>query len=101
MALLIGTQDLYFQSFSIHLTAWSAGYTANASAIKLGSPESTEAAAEAVHAVVRGVLAESESSPVAEAVSSHHMRDPALVTATAFFLVGKLSRIIFLAYVLS
>lgn len=74
----------------------SLGYTANASAIKLGTPASTEAAAEAVHAVVRGVLAESEPSAASEAISSHYERDPALVTATAFFLVGKFSRVVLL-----
>jgi hypothetical protein len=74
------------------------GYTANASAIKLGSPASTEAAGEAVHVVIRSVLAEVDPS-AHDAVSTHHERDPALVTATAFFLVAKFSRVALLMYV--
>ncbi|KAF8594592.1 hypothetical protein BDV93DRAFT_549179 [Ceratobasidium sp. AG-I] len=93
-----GTDDILQRLSVLWLMALLVGYTANASAIKLGTPESTEAAAEAVHAVVRGVLAESEPSSTAHAISSHYERDPALVTATAFFLVGKLSRVILLVW---
>ncbi|KAG8738892.1 hypothetical protein FRC10_006409 [Ceratobasidium sp. 414] len=83
------------------LMALLVGYTANASAIKLGSAASTEAGsggAEAVHAIVRGILAETEPSITPEAHSSHYERDPALVTATAFFLVGKFSRVALLIW---
>ncbi|KAG9106737.1 hypothetical protein FRC07_008752, partial [Ceratobasidium sp. 392] len=55
----------------------------------------------AVHAVARSILAETE--PVAAegshlSHSSHYERDLALVTATAFFLVGKFSRVAFLIW---
>lgn len=80
-----------------HNDAQPSGYTANASAIKLGTPAPTEAAAEAIHAVIRGVLAEAEPNTAAEALSSHHERDPALVTAVVFFLVAKFTRVAILA----
>ncbi|KAF8748588.1 Bacterial low temperature requirement A protein (LtrA) [Rhizoctonia solani] len=75
------------------------GYTANASAIQLGAHESTEASTGAVHVALGSILAEAGHEPsTAEAVSSHYARDPALVTATAFFLVAKFSRVAFLIW---
>ncbi|KAG9090640.1 hypothetical protein FRC06_000947, partial [Ceratobasidium sp. 370] len=95
-----GTDDVLQRLGVLWLMALLVGYTANASAIKLGSPASTEMGSEgaeaAVHAIARGILAEIEPSTAPEAHSSHHERDPALVTATAFFLVGKFSRVAFL-----
>lgn len=93
-----GTDDVLQRLSVLWLMALLVGYTANASAIKLGTPQSTEAVTEAVHAVVRGVLAEPEPSSAAEALSSHYERDPALVTATVFFLVGKFSRVALLLW---
>ncbi|ELU38088.1 LtrA domain-containing protein [Rhizoctonia solani AG-1 IA] len=74
-------------------------YTANASAIQLGAHESTEASTGAVHAALGSILAEAGHEPnTAGAISSHYARDPALVTATAFFLVAKFSRVAFLIW---
>ncbi|KAG8748183.1 hypothetical protein FRC12_013902 [Ceratobasidium sp. 428] len=97
-----GTDDVLQRLGVLWLMALLVGYTANASAIQLGSPASTEGAAEAaVHAVARGIFAEIEPA-AAEGEhltpSSHYERDPALVTATAFFLVGKFSRVAFLIW---
>ncbi|QRV83039.1 low temperature requirement protein LtrA [Ceratobasidium sp. AG-Ba] len=99
-----GTDDVLQRLAVLWLMALLVGYTANASAIKLGSPshESTEAVSETVHAVARGVLAEVSAEPSTAGAEqghlSHYARDPALVTATAFFLVGKFSRVAFLMW---
>ncbi|KAG9088493.1 hypothetical protein FS749_002127 [Ceratobasidium sp. UAMH 11750] len=97
-----GTDDVLQRIGVLWLMAFLVGYTANAFAIKLGSPASTEAgsggAEAALHAIARGILAEVKPSATPEAHSSHYERDPALVTATAFFLVGKFSRVAFLIW---
>lgn len=69
------------------------GYTANASAIRLGSPGSSMAAS-ALY--TRSILAEASPRPGPEAPLDPYARDPALVATVAFFLVGKISRVIIL-----
>jgi hypothetical protein len=76
------------------------GYTANASAIKLGSPETSKVASAAVQTVARAILAEAVDPGLdSEAVSNPYVRDPALVAAIAFFLVGKATRMLWCMYV--
>ncbi|KAF8748993.1 Bacterial low temperature requirement A protein (LtrA) [Rhizoctonia solani] len=94
-----GTDDVLQRLAVLWLMALLVGYTANASAIQLGAHESTEASTGAVHVALGSILAEAGHEPsTAEAVSSHYARDPALVTATAFFLVAKFSRVAFLIW---
>ncbi|CCO36216.1 hypothetical protein RSOLAG1IB_08478 [Rhizoctonia solani AG-1 IB] len=94
-----GTDDVLQRLAVLWLMALLVGYTANASAIQLGTQQSTEASTGGVHVVLGSVLAEVAHEPsTAEAVSSHYARDPALVTATAFFLVAKFSRVALLIW---
>ncbi|CAE6458086.1 hypothetical protein ACGC1H_006833 [Rhizoctonia solani] len=94
-----GTDDVLQRLAVLWLMALLVGYTANASAIQLGTPQSTEASTGAVHVALGNVLAGVSSEPsTGEAVASHYARDPALVTATAFFLVAKFSRVALLIW---
>ncbi|KAG9102267.1 hypothetical protein FS749_009607 [Ceratobasidium sp. UAMH 11750] len=70
----------------------ASGRIANLNRGRLGREEA------ATHAIARGILAEVEPSTTPETHSSHYERDPALVTATAFFLVGKFSRVVLLIW---
>ncbi|CAE6472537.1 unnamed protein product [Rhizoctonia solani] len=93
-----GTDDVLQRLAVLWLMALLVGYTANASAIQLGSTVSTEATT-SVHVTLGNVLAGVSNEPsTAEAVATHHARDPALVTATAFFLVAKFSRVALLIW---
>ncbi|KAG8711188.1 hypothetical protein FRC11_003430 [Ceratobasidium sp. 423] len=94
-----GTDDILQRIAVLWLMALLVGYTANASAIQLGSNISTEASTGAVHVALGSVLAEVVNEPsTGEAVATHYARDPALVTATAFFLVAKFTRVAFLIW---
>ncbi|CAE6481996.1 unnamed protein product [Rhizoctonia solani] len=94
-----GTDDIIQRLAVLWLMALLVGYTANASAIRLGTPQSTEMSTGAVHVALGNVLAEFSGEPsTAEAVAAHDARDPALVTATAFFLVAKFSRVALLLW---
>ncbi|KEP47321.1 Low temperature requirement protein LtrA [Rhizoctonia solani 123E] len=94
-----GTDDVLQRLAVLWLMALLVGYTANASAIQLGTPQSTEASTGAVHVALGTILAGVSNEPsTAEAVATHYARDPALVTATAFFLVAKFSRVALLIW---
>ncbi|KAH7320370.1 hypothetical protein B0J17DRAFT_298607 [Rhizoctonia solani] len=94
-----GTDDVLQRLAVLWLMALLVGYTANASAIQLGTHESTEASTGGVHVVLGNVLAGAAGEhSTGEAVASHYARDPALVTATAFFLVAKFSRVALLIW---
>ncbi|KAG8734701.1 hypothetical protein FRC10_011524, partial [Ceratobasidium sp. 414] len=90
-----GTDDVLQRLAVLWLMALLIGYTANASAIKLGSPESTSASSSTIRSITGNVFAETGPNPLSGA---SHTRDPALVAAVAFFLVGKLSRAAILAW---
>ncbi|CUA75353.1 hypothetical protein RSOLAG22IIIB_05858 [Rhizoctonia solani] len=94
-----GTDDIIQRLAVLWLMALLVVYTANASAIQLGTPQSTEASTGAIHVALGDVLAEVSGEPsTGEAVAAHYARDPALVTATAFFLVAKFSRVALLLW---
>ncbi|CUA75340.1 hypothetical protein RSOLAG22IIIB_05843 [Rhizoctonia solani] len=94
-----GTDDILQRLAVLWLMALLVGYTANASAILPGAPQSAEASTGAVHVALGNVLAQaSGEQSTSEAVASRYTRDPALVTATAFFLVAKLSRVALLIW---
>lgn len=72
------------------------GYTANASAIRLGSPEPVKTTSESIPAFARAVLAETDSTAASNTTFDPFAHDPALVATVAFFLVGKMTRVIVL-----
>ncbi|KAF8598975.1 hypothetical protein BDV93DRAFT_526376 [Ceratobasidium sp. AG-I] len=93
-----GTDDILQRVAVLWLMALLIGYTANASAIRLGSPESAKAASEPVAVIARAILAEASPSAGTEAPLDPYARDPALVATVAFFLVAKISRVVVLIW---
>ncbi|PVG04111.1 hypothetical protein CPB86DRAFT_778353 [Serendipita vermifera] len=91
-----GTDDILQRVGILFLMALLVGYTANATAISIAYPNSefhstTESTTteETTHALTASILA------VAEEGVSAVRRDPALVTATVFYLIGRAFRVVF------